>query len=168
LAAPVRYASRRLFALRAEPPPPIGHARKRWPLPTAARRRTRIGTAHARRLGRARAAQVDARRAAEHQGELERRRQRAEREVHDADALTERLSTRRDELVDQIARLDDESRTLAESLAVRGETAARAREQLTVAERAQEESREARTAAQVEQAQTQAGCRWRMIASDGW
>jgi chromosome segregation protein len=102
------------------------------------------------------AAQVDARRAAEHQGELDRRRQRAEREVQEADALSERLTARRDALVEQLARVDEESRTLAEGLAERGEAVSLVREQLGVAERAQEEAREARTAAQVEEAQTQA------------
>ncbi len=47
------------------------------------------------------AAQVDARRAAEHQGELERRRQRAETRSRDADALTSDSSQRRDQLTEQ-------------------------------------------------------------------
>jgi chromosome segregation protein len=102
------------------------------------------------------AAQVDARRAAEQQGELERRRQRAEREVHEADSLAERLTARRDALGEQLARLEEDARTLAESLTVRAGAAAEAREQLSVAERAQEEAREARTAAQVEEAQSKA------------
>ncbi|MEP6494188.1 MAG: chromosome segregation protein SMC [bacterium] len=102
------------------------------------------------------AAQVDARRAAEQQGEIERRRQRAGREVQEADALTERLSTRRDQLTEQLTRLDEEGRTLTESLAERTGVVSNAREQLTVAERAHEESREARTTAQVEEAQAQA------------
>jgi chromosome segregation protein len=101
-------------------------------------------------------AQVDARRAAEHQGELARRRQRAEREVSEADALAERLSARRNQLVEQLTRLDDESRVLAESLSARTDAAAQARAHLTVAERGHEESREARTTAQVAQAQAQA------------
>jgi len=102
------------------------------------------------------AAQVDARRAAEHQGELARRRQRAEREVADADALAERLSTRQNQLVEQLARLDEESRTLTESLSVRTDAAVETRAQLTVAERGHEEAREARTTAQVAEAQAQA------------
>ena len=102
------------------------------------------------------AAQVDARRAAEQHGELERRRQRAEREVNDADALAERLTTRRNGLGEQLAGLDEETRTLAEALAERDEVVMQSREQLSVAERAQEEAREARTAAQVEEAQSQA------------
>jgi chromosome segregation protein len=102
------------------------------------------------------AAQVDARRAAEHQGELQRRYQRAEREVQDAAALTERLTARRDQLAEQLARLDDDSRTLAEALTVRAESSARTREQLTVAEGAHELAREARTTAQVDEAQAQA------------
>jgi chromosome segregation protein len=102
------------------------------------------------------AAQVDARRAAEQHGELERRRQRAEREVADADALAERLTTRRDSLAEQLARLDEDSRTLAESLSERAESAMQAREQLSITERSHEEAREARTAAQVEEAQAKA------------
>ncbi|HXT18424.1 MAG TPA: chromosome segregation protein SMC [Gemmatimonadaceae bacterium] len=102
------------------------------------------------------AAQVDARRAAEQHGELERRRQRAEREVNDADALSARLGARRDALTEQLTRLDEESRTLGESLTERNDAVAQAREQLSVAERAHEEAREARTAAQVEEAQAQA------------
>jgi len=101
-------------------------------------------------------AQVDARRAAEQQGELARRRQRSEREVADADALAERLSARRDQLVEQLRRLDDESRTLADSLSTRTDAAAEARAQLSVAERGHEEAREARTTAQVHEAQAHA------------
>jgi len=102
------------------------------------------------------AAQVDARRAAEHHGELTRRRQRAEREVVDADTLAERLAARRDQLVEQLTRLDDEGRALTESLSQRTDAAATAREQLTVAERGHEEAREGRTTAQVAEAQAQA------------
>jgi len=101
-------------------------------------------------------AQSDARRAAEHQGELERRRQRAEREVREADALGERLTTRRDALVEQLERLDEESQSLSGAIAARDEVVAQAREQLAVTERAHEEAREARTAAQVEEAQAKA------------
>ena len=102
------------------------------------------------------AAQVDARRAAEHQGELQRRHQRAEREVHDAAALTDRLTARRDQIAEQLARLDDEAGTLTEALTVRAESSARTREQLTIAEGAHEQAREARTTAQVDEAQVEA------------
>lgn len=102
------------------------------------------------------AAQVDARRAAEHHGELTRRHQRAQREVNDANNMTDRLSERRNALVEQAARLDEEGRTLGESLTERADDVARAREELTVAERAHEEARESRTRAQVEEAQVQA------------
>ena len=101
-------------------------------------------------------AQVDTRRAAEQQGEIERRRQRAGREVQEADALTERLSTRRDQLTEQLTQLDEDGRTLGEALTERTAVVSSAREHLTVAERAQEESRESRTTAQVEEAQAQA------------
>ena len=102
------------------------------------------------------AAQVDARRAAELQGELQRRHQRAEREVQDAAALTDRLATRRDHLAEQLARFDDDAGTLAEALTVRAESLTRTREQLTVSETAHEQARDARTNAQVEEAQVQA------------
>ncbi|MGH7617585.1 MAG: AAA family ATPase, partial [Gemmatimonadaceae bacterium] len=101
-------------------------------------------------------AQVEARRAAEHQGELQRRHHRAAREAQDAAALTDRLTARRDQLAEQLARLDDESRTTAEALTVRAESLARAREHLAVAEAAHEQARDARTAAQVDEAQAEA------------
>jgi chromosome segregation protein len=102
------------------------------------------------------AAQVEARRAAERQGELDRRRQRAHREVEEADALTERLSGRRNQLTETLARLDQESGTLSESLTDRAGAVTSARDAMTVAEQAQKAAREARTTAQVEEAQTQA------------
>jgi chromosome segregation protein len=101
-------------------------------------------------------AQVDARRAAEQQGELERRRQRAEREVQEADALGDRLTNRRDQLTEQLTTLEADGRSLAESLNARTEAMSISREQLTVAERGQEEAREGRTMAQVEEAQAKA------------
>lgn len=85
-----------------------------------------------------------------------RRHQRAQREVQEANSLTERLSDRRNGLTEQAAKLEADGRTLAETLAERAESATRAREELTIAERAQEEAREARTKAQVDEAQTQA------------
>jgi chromosome segregation protein len=101
-------------------------------------------------------AQLDARRAVEHQGELERRRQRAHREVQEAAALAERLTTRQDGLTEQLTRLDEESQSLASKISERGETTAQARESLSIAERGHEEAREARTTAQVQEAQGQA------------
>ena len=101
-------------------------------------------------------AQVDARRAAEHQGELDRRRQRAQREVQEADALSERLTVRRNQLGETLVRLDEESGALAESLSARAEAVSAARGTLLEAEHGQEAAREARTSAQVEEAQTQA------------
>jgi len=102
------------------------------------------------------AAQVDARRAAEHQGELDRRRQRAAREVQEADALAERLTERRNALAETLVRLEEESGALAESLSSRAESVSAARGTLLDAEHGQEAAREARTSAQVEEAQTQA------------
>ncbi|HEV8214681.1 MAG TPA: AAA family ATPase, partial [Gemmatimonadaceae bacterium] len=101
-------------------------------------------------------AQVEARRAAEHHGELERRRQRAERDVHEASALDQRLGARRDTLVEQEGRLEEEARTVSEALATRNEAVSRARELLASAERQHESARETRTSAQIEEAQIQA------------
>ena len=101
-------------------------------------------------------AQVEARRSAEHHGELERRRQRAERDVHEASALEERLGARRDTLVEQVGRLEEEARTVSEALTTRNEAVSRARELLVSAERQHESSRETRTSAQIAEAQIQA------------
>jgi chromosome segregation protein len=102
------------------------------------------------------AVQVEARRATEHHGELERRRQRVEKEVGDADALSIRLTQRRDQLTDQAARLDDEALAVSRTVLESAESGTRARDALAVAERAYEDAREARTAAQIELAQCQA------------
>ena len=102
------------------------------------------------------AAQLDARRAAEHQGELERRRQRAERELQDADALAARLTARRDQIAEQLTVFDQEVQSLSDALARHTEVVAAARERLGLSERSQEEAREARTTAQIEEAQLQA------------
>ena len=146
-----------LFALRAEL---IATERARQEAMTSADTLRAAVQESERRVTEASAAlesaQVEARRAAEHHGELARRRQRAEREVYDADALADRLTTRRDQLGEQLSKLDEESRTLAESLTTRGDAVAEARDQLTIAERRHEEAREARTTAQVEEAQAQA------------
>jgi chromosome segregation protein len=109
------------------------------------------------------AAQSESRRAAERRGELERRHHRAEREVHDADALGERLTTRRDDLARQLATLDEESATIATSATSHEAIVVAARERLSTAERTQEDAREARTKWQVEEAQTQARVQ---VASD--
>ncbi len=102
------------------------------------------------------AAQVEARRAAEHYGELERRRQRVEREVGDADALAIRLTQRRDQLTDQATRLDAEALAVSRMVLESAESGTRARDALAAAERSYEDSREARTAAQIEVGQSQA------------
>jgi chromosome segregation protein len=75
-------------------------------------------------------AQIEARRAAEQYSELERRRQRAERDVHEASALEQRLGARRDTLAEQVGRLEEEARTVSEGLATRNEAVSRARELL--------------------------------------
>jgi len=109
------------------------------------------------------AAQSEARRAAERQSELERRFHRAERDVHDADALVARLSARRDALAGQLASLDEESASVNAAAASHESVVGTARARLASAEHTQEEAREARTKWQVEEAQAQARVQ---VASD--
>ena len=96
------------------------------------------------------------RRAVEHQAEVERRRQRAEREVSESDALRNRLILRRDELSAHLRQIEAEGVIAAEGQRAHGVLLEAAREGLVAGERAQEESRELRTRAQVEEAQVQA------------
>jgi chromosome segregation protein len=102
------------------------------------------------------AAQQLARGAADRREDLERRHQRAERELREADALAGRLAGRQTELAARAAALDADARRLAELLAERENLLARARVTVAEAERAQDEVRELRTRRQVEQAQAQA------------
>ena len=104
----------------------------------------------------ANAAQVAARRADEHRGELDRARQRAERELAEAQALAERLVTRREALAERAAQLDAQRAAQAAQLEEQEARVSEARASLGTAEEAQEEARELRTVAQVEQAQAQA------------
>ena len=109
------------------------------------------------------AAQQEARHASEHHGELERRRQRAERELADADALADRLAQRRSDLSARLTILDSEGQTIAEALSGHENELALARERHGEAEHAQDEARERRTQSQVEEAQSQARLQ---VASD--
>lgn len=99
------------------------------------------------------AANVAVRRAAEQLAETDRRRQRADREVAEADTLRDRLTKRRDELSAHLTELDEAAATLAEGLRTHEATVSDLRESLSAIERAQEEARELRTRAQVEEAQ---------------
>ncbi len=101
-------------------------------------------------------AQQNARRAEELRGERDRARQRAERELADAEALAARLTTRRDELRERLAVIGEEASLVAEGVAEREGTLASARAQLAEGEARLEEARELRTRWQVEQAQAQA------------
>ena len=101
-------------------------------------------------------ARQEMRRAADHHGELERRMQRAEREVSEADALAERLRSRQDELAQRLGSLDHEAKDLSDLLAAADAEIAQARAAFNDAERAQEEARELRTKFQIEEAQAQA------------
>jgi chromosome segregation protein len=101
-------------------------------------------------------AQQEARRADDQKAELERRRQRAERELGDAHQLAGRLSGRVAELSERARSLEahaGEALTQAES---REQEAADARGALDESEHQLETAREERTVWQVEQAQAQA------------
>jgi chromosome segregation protein len=102
------------------------------------------------------AAQQELRRATDHHGELERRLQRSEREVREADALAERLRVRHDELAQRLGALDAEAASLSIVLASADNEIAEARLRLGETERAQEEARDLRTRCQIEEAQAQA------------
>ncbi|HEY2374390.1 MAG TPA: chromosome segregation protein SMC [Gemmatimonadaceae bacterium] len=102
------------------------------------------------------AAQLEVRRATDHHAELERRLQRAERELREADALAERLRARHNELAQRLGTLDAEAASLTVVLANADVEIADARARMGEAERAQEETRELRTRFQIEEAQAQA------------
>ena len=96
------------------------------------------------------------RRAAEQLAEIDRRRQRAEREVTEADALRNRLTTRRDELTEHLGTIDAEAHQAAEELRAHEVELDARRAKVVEGEHLQEEARELRTRAQVEEAQVQA------------
>jgi len=102
------------------------------------------------------AAQQAQRGAGDRHQEVQRRVQRAARELADADALLERLATRHAELSERLAQLDAESASLATQLAEGEALVEEARVRATQVERGQDEVRERRMQLQVEQAQAQA------------
>ncbi len=101
-------------------------------------------------------AQQRTRRGEELRGERDRARQRAERELSEAEALAARLTTRRDELRERLATLGEEASSIAAAVAEREETLGTARVELAEGEARLEDAREYRTRWQVEQAQAQA------------
>jgi chromosome segregation protein len=101
-------------------------------------------------------AQQAARSAADRREDLERRCQRAERELREAEALGERLAARQRDLADRAAALDRDASEAAGLLAERQKELTQARARVADAEQAQDEIRELRTKRQVEQAQAQA------------
>ena len=101
-------------------------------------------------------ARQEMRRAADHHAELERRFQRSERELNDAEALAQRLRGRHDELAERLSNLDQEAESLRIVLESAEGLIADARLRFAEAERLQEEARELRTRCQIEEAQSQA------------
>jgi chromosome segregation protein len=121
--------------------------------------RATLGDAEARLAAaadEASAAQQARREAVAMHDESERRAQRAEREMANADALAERLATRREELSQRIAALEEKHESLAGSLSSAESERETLGGRLAELEHAQEAAREARTHAQVEEAQAQA------------
>jgi chromosome segregation protein len=118
-----------------------------------------LATAEARNAAAAAAhtaAQQAARAAADQRDEHERRRQRAERELHDAAALADKLTQRALALESRRAQLHHDTGELETTLQSREAAAVEARAALTAAVTAHEEARERRTAQQVTLAQAQA------------
>jgi chromosome segregation protein len=102
------------------------------------------------------AAQQNARAAAEQREEHLRRHQRAERELHDAAALADKLAQRAQALETRIAELRQGAADLQRTLEEREASAVAAREAMAAAVTAHEGAREHRTAHQVTLAQAQA------------
>lgn len=101
-------------------------------------------------------AQQESRRAQDVQQEVERRRERAERELAQSSALAERLVARVEELEQRAQQLAQQAEALLTRAGEADEDILNARESLSVAERDQEQAREARATWQVAQAQAQA------------
>lgn len=101
-------------------------------------------------------AQQEARRADEVLKEVERRRERAARELQQSSALAERLVSRLSELETRTRQLAEQVAALAARAGEADAEIADAREQLSQAEKDQEQAREARATWQVAQAQAQA------------
>jgi len=101
-------------------------------------------------------AQQEARRAQDVQQEVERRRERAERELAQSSALAERLVARVEELEQRAQQLAQQAEALLARAGEADDDILNAREALSLAEREQEQAREARATWQVAQAQAQA------------
>lgn len=101
-------------------------------------------------------AQQDVRRADEVQKEVGRRKERAEREVQQSTALAERLITRIAELEARTTQLAAQAEALHARAGEADTAITGARETMAVADREQEQAREARAMWQVTQAQAQA------------
>jgi chromosome segregation protein len=101
-------------------------------------------------------AQQEVRRADEVQKEVARRKERAEREVQQSTALAERLVTRIAELEARTTQLAAQAEALHARAGEADTAIAGARETMAVADREQEQAREARAMWQVTQAQAQA------------
>jgi chromosome segregation protein len=100
--------------------------------------------------------QVEGRRAAERVAEIDRNRQRAERDLREAGALRDRLVARRNELSERVGQLELDITSSTDALRDHDAQHAAARDALVEAERRQEDAREQRTRWQVEEAQIQA------------
>ncbi|MCE2873939.1 MAG: hypothetical protein LW605_09325, partial [Xanthomonadales bacterium] len=101
-------------------------------------------------------AQQESRRAVEVQNEVERRRERAERELGQSSALAERLIARLEELEQRTRQLAQQAEALYARAGEADTDITTAREELALLEREQEQAREARATWQVAQAQAQA------------
>lgn len=101
-------------------------------------------------------AQIEERRANEQRAELERRRLRGARELEQADALAQKLTSRRDELTARLGEIETRSTETAQSLSALESDVVNRRSLSSEAEAALEKAREERTAGQVTEAQAHA------------
>jgi chromosome segregation protein len=146
-----------LFALRTELS--ATEQRRRAALEKTDALRAQVETSELRM--RSAAEQVDdttgaVRRAIEHQAEVHRRRQRAERELAEANALRSKLTTRLEELAVHVQQIEAYTAETVEEMRALDSQMEASRQSVVAAEQAQEHARELRTQAQIEEAQIQA------------
>jgi chromosome segregation protein len=146
-----------LFALRAELQ--VAHDARDQSALAAERARAALVEAEAAVAGaseRAALAQAEDRHANDVRAELERRRLRGLRELDDAEALANRLATRRNELTERLGAMQAQAGEIVSSLGERDAQAGQLRADAQEAERALEANREERTSGQVALAQLRA------------
>ena len=146
-----------LYALRAELT--AAERARQEALTVADRHRAAVEeteVALARGIAAVETAQSEVRQASEQRAELERQRDRIQRELGECDGARERVRARQAELNEQVDRFQTEEGAVAAAIGDRAAALHQARTQLGSAEQTQEELREQRTQLQVHEAQANA------------